>query len=86
MHVNVHYAKTHLSKLIAAVERGEEVVIARAGRAAVKLVAIAPQQRKPRKLMQGAGIGKIWVSPDWDSAELNLEIQELFEGSDSKLL
>ena len=38
--VNIHEAKTHLSELIAAVEAGEEVVIARANRPTVKLVAI----------------------------------------------
>ena len=38
--VTVHYAKTNLSKLIAAVESGEEVIIARAGKPAVKLVMV----------------------------------------------
>ena len=32
MEVNVHHAKTHLSKLIAAAESGEEVIIARNGK------------------------------------------------------
>ena len=79
MEVNMHHAKTNLSKLIAAAESGEEVVIARAGKPAVKLVVVTEPVRKPRKLMRGAGIGKIWVSPDWDSDETNLEIQRLFE-------
>ena len=38
--VTVHHAKTHLSKLIAAAERGEEVVIARGDKPAVRIVAI----------------------------------------------
>ncbi|HMM54544.1 MAG TPA: type II toxin-antitoxin system prevent-host-death family antitoxin [Candidatus Desulfobacillus sp.] len=42
--VNIHEAKTHLSELIAAAEAGEEVVIARANRPTVKLVAVG---RKP---------------------------------------
>ncbi len=52
--VTVHHAKTHLSRLIAAAERGEEVIIARGTKPAVKLVpadaliAIPPQQRAPR--------------------------------------
>lgn len=37
-HVNIHEAKTQLSRLVAAAEAGEEVVIARAGRPVVKLV------------------------------------------------
>ena len=82
MEVNVHHAKTHLSKLIAAVESGEEVIIARAGKPAVKLVVVTPPVRKSRKHLRGSGIGKLWVAPDWDSDETNLEIQKLFEGKD----
>lgn len=40
LQVNMHHAKTQLSKLIAAAEAGEEVVIARKGKPAVKLVPI----------------------------------------------
>ncbi len=61
MEVNVHHAKTHLSKLIAAVESGEEVIIARAGKPAVKLVLVTPPARKSRKHLRGSGIGKIWT-------------------------
>ena len=83
MEVNVHHAKTHLSKLIAAVEGGEEVIIARAGKPAVKLV-IVPPARKSRKHLLGAGIGKIWMAPDAFSPETDLEIQKLFEADDPK--
>ena len=84
MEVNVHHAKTHLSKLIAAVESGEEVIIARAGKPAVKLVIVTPPVRKSRKHLRGSGIGKLWVAEDWDSAETNMEIQRLFEMHDPK--
>jgi prevent-host-death family protein len=86
MEVNVHYAKTNLSKLIAAAESGEEVIIARAGKPAVKLVLVTPPARKSRKHMLGAGIGKIWMADDWDSDETNLAIQKMFEGDDDDLL
>jgi len=86
MEVNVHHAKTHLSKLIAAAESGEEVIIARAGKPAVKLVLVTPPARKSRKHMLGSGIGKLWVADDWDSDETNLAIQKLFEGDDDDLL
>ena len=79
MEVNVHHAKTHLSKLIAAVEDGEEVIISRAGKPAVKLVIAAPRVRKSRKHMLGSGIGKIWMADDAFSEETDLEIQKLFE-------
>jgi prevent-host-death family protein len=82
--VNVHQAKTNLSKLIAAVESGEEVIIARAGKPAVKLVMVAPPVRKSRKHMLGSGIGKIWMAPDAFSPETDLEIQKLFEADDPK--
>ncbi|MFN8618920.1 MAG: type II toxin-antitoxin system prevent-host-death family antitoxin [Dehalococcoidia bacterium] len=44
--VNVHEAKTHLSRLLEAVERGEEVVIARAGKPVARLSAYVPPKRK----------------------------------------
>jgi prevent-host-death family protein len=50
--VNVHDAKTHLSRLIVRALRGEEVVIARNGHPAVKLVPVANRKRKT------FGIGK----------------------------
>ena len=46
--VNVHAAKTHLSRLLERVAAGEEVVIARAGRPVARLVPIEPKEpRKP---------------------------------------
>jgi prevent-host-death family protein len=80
MEVNVHHAKTNLSKLIAAAESGEEVIIARNGKPAVKLVLVTSPVRKSRKHMIGSGIGKIWMSDDAFSPETDLEIQKLFEG------
>ena len=60
--VNVHEAKTHLSKLLENVEQGEEIVIARAGKPVAKLVSYKPQQRKP-----GALKGKDWwMAGDFD--------------------
>lgn len=46
--VNVHEAKTRLSELLARVERGEHVVIARAGKPVVHLIPV-----QPRKLRTG---------------------------------
>jgi antitoxin (DNA-binding transcriptional repressor) of toxin-antitoxin stability system len=81
MEVNVHHAK-----LIAAAESGEEVIIARNGKPAVKLVLVSPPVRKPRKHMLGSGIGKIWMADDAFSPETDLEIQKLFEGEDDDSL
>ncbi|HEX9201812.1 MAG TPA: type II toxin-antitoxin system prevent-host-death family antitoxin, partial [Acidobacteriaceae bacterium] len=77
--------KTNLSKLIAAAESGEEVIIARNGKPAVKLVLVTPPARKSRKHLRGSGIGKLWMAPDAFSPETDLEIQKLFETDDPLL-
>jgi prevent-host-death family protein len=46
--VTVHHAKTHLSKLLAEVEAGGEVVIARGNVPVARLTALTPPKRKPR--------------------------------------
>jgi prevent-host-death family protein len=73
MQVNIHYAKTHLSKLIEQVENGEEVILARNGKPAVKLIPVAT--RKPASLL-GALKGKIWISDDFHLPDP--EIEDLF--------
>jgi prevent-host-death family protein len=45
--VNVHDAKTQLSKLLAEIERGEDVVIARRGKPVARLVRYEPKKRAP---------------------------------------
>jgi prevent-host-death family protein len=62
--VNMHEAKTHLSKLVARVVLGEEVVIAKAGKPMARLV---PIQDKPRKRVPGTAKGQIWIAPDFDA-------------------
>lgn len=79
MKVNIHYAKTHLSRLIEQAENGEEVILARDGKPAVKLVPI-PAKSQKRSLL-GSGVGKIWISDDFNSPETNREIEELFYNS-----
>ena len=75
--VNIHEAKTHLSQLIAEVERGEEVVIARAGQPVVRLVKEQPERKVLRR--PGSMKGEIWFAPDYDKADA--EILEMFEES-----
>jgi prevent-host-death family protein len=60
--VNVHEAKTHLSRLLARVESGEEIIIARAGRPIARLarVEVARRQRTP-------GNDRIVIHPDFDN-------------------
>ncbi len=61
--VNVHEAKTKLSQLLAEVEAGGEVIVARNGKPVAKLVPI-PQKKR---LRLGMWKGQIWMSPDFDA-------------------
>ena len=78
--VNVHQAKTNFSKLLAMVERGEEVVIARAGEPVARLVAFAVPSDVPTL---GADRGVFVVSDDFD-APLPADVLEAFEGGQGR--
>ena len=74
--VNIHEAKTHLSKLVDKAAAGNEVVIARAGKPVARLVPLASGCRQ-RKL--GALKGRIRVPDDFD-APLPAKVLAAFEG------
>lgn len=59
--VNIHEAKTHLSRLLVRVAQGEEIVIARAGRPIARLVPVAPAGRQ-----LGFDRGRVWVAEDFN--------------------
>ena len=61
---NVHYAKTHLSRLLKRVAAGEEILIARAGQPIARLVPIEGPStaREP-----GRWAGRITIGPDFDA-------------------
>lgn len=67
--VNVHEAKTHLSRLLEAVETGEDVVIARAGKPIARLVPFAART-EPRT--PGAWRGEGWIADDFDETPEDL--------------
>ena len=75
--VNIHEAKTHLSRFVDQAAAGEEIVIARAGRPVARLVALAETEIKPRKL--GLGRGKFNLPENFSSLH-NEAIQRMFEG------
>ena len=60
--LNVHFAKTHLSKLLDRVAAGEEIMLAKNGKPVAKLVPIQPVSRRPGRLK-----GKIKIAVDFDS-------------------
>lgn len=71
--VNIHEAKTHLSRLLEAVERGEEISIARAGVPIATLTRYEPPRHKiaPPGSMEGQGF---WMADDFDDP-----IDDLFD-------
>ena len=75
--VNIHEAKTHFSRLVERAERGEEIVIARAGKPVARLM---PLNREPRVFGQMRG-QKFWMTDDFN-ADLPPDLLALFEGED----
>lgn len=77
--INIHRAKTHLSRLVDEASKGEPFIIAKAGKPMVKVIALeAPDARQVRRL--GFMSGQISV-PD-DSDQGRKEIERLFSGEE----
>lgn len=74
--VNIHQAKTHLSRLLEQVAGGEEIIIAKAGKAMARLV---PLDAAPKKRQLGLLLGKLNVPDDFD-APLTGDELAVFEG------
>jgi len=74
--VNIHEAKTHLSRFVDQAAAGEEILIARAGKPVARLVALASTERKPRTL--GLGKGRFTLPENFSSLHA-AEIQRMFE-------
>jgi prevent-host-death family protein len=76
--INIHEAKTHLSRLVEEAAKGESFVIAKAGRPLVKVVPLdAPEKREIRRL--GFLAGAIRVPDDFDTMGREA-VARLFEG------
>lgn len=74
--VNVHEAKTQFSKIIAAVEAGEEIVVARAGKPIIKLVKI--DEQLPPPIVPGFAHDLLPEVSDEEWDALNVEFNSLF--------
>jgi prevent-host-death family protein len=79
--VNIHQAKTHLSRLVEQAAQGEEIVIAKAGKPIARLVALEQPKRGKRRGF-GALKGKMKLLPGWDDP---MTKEELAQWYDSKL-
>jgi prevent-host-death family protein len=75
--VNIHEAKTHLSRLVEDVARGDEIIIAKAGKPMARLIGITAA-RQPRR--RGLLKGQIRIAADFD-APLPAEVLAGFEGN-----
>lgn len=74
--INIHEAKTHLSRLLEQVAVGEEIVIAKAGKPIARLV---PLEAPPKKRLLGLLKGKLNVPDDFDAPLTDDELT-LLEG------
>jgi prevent-host-death family protein len=72
---NIHEAKTQLSRIIERVERGEEIVISRAGKPVAKVV---PIRRQVHRTAGGSLKGVLVLDDEWDSPETNEQIARDF--------
>jgi prevent-host-death family protein len=76
--VNIHEAKTHLSRLVEEAAKGKSFIIAKAGKPMVKVLPLSEQEIKGVDKL-GFMSGEILVPDDFDSMESS-DILSLFEG------
>lgn len=69
--VNVHEAKTHLSKLLQRVMNGERIIIAKAGK---PVAVLTPIEAPPEARIPGNDAGKVVISADFDAPLPEFEI------------
>jgi prevent-host-death family protein len=75
--VNIHQAKTHLSKLLERVGAGEEIIIAKAGKPVAKLSAYQPS---PASRQPGWAKGEIRLAADFDEPMSEEELRLWYDG------
>jgi len=68
--VNMHQAKTTLSRLVERALAGEEILIARNGKPLVRLV---PVPSKPPNRIPGRSKGRVWISPDFELTDEEID-------------
>jgi len=78
--VNIHEAKTHLSRLVEEAAKGESFVIAKAGKPMVKVIRLDQDEPKPKRQL-GFLKGKIQVPDDFDTMFQD-EIEKMFYGEE----
>jgi prevent-host-death family protein len=75
--INIHQAKTHLSQLLARVEKGEEIIIANRGK---PIALLTPYQKSaPRERIPGRLRGQFTIPDDFTQSD---DLISLFEGEE----
>jgi prevent-host-death family protein len=69
--VNIHEAKTHLSRLLKQVMSGESIIIAKAGR---PIAVLSPITEAPDARIPGVDAGKVEIAPDFDESLPEFEL------------
>ncbi len=69
--VNVHEAKTHLSKLLLRVMSGEQIIIAKAGK---PIAVLSPIEEAPERRIPGNDAGKVIIKPNFDDPLPEFEV------------
>ena len=70
--INIHQAKTQLSKLVEEAAQGQDIIIAKAGKPIARLVALEKKPQLPRN--PGGLKGQIWISDDFDEPMTDEEL------------
>ena len=83
--INIHQAKTHLSRLVDEAEKGEPFIIAKAGKPKVQVIRLdAPQVSPKRRLGSLEGMYTVPDNFEEIDKELDQEIERLFLGEDEE--
>jgi prevent-host-death family protein len=77
--INIHEAKTHLSRFVEKAASGEEIIVARAGKPVARLVALESGDPAPRQL--GLGRDRFDIPADFDHRD-QVTIEAMFCGTD----
>ena len=85
-HVNIHAAKTHLSKLVERAAAGETIILAKGGKPRAKLVPIETTEAAPKAGKRDLGWlkGQYTVPQDWKGNGWREEIDDMFFGNPNK--
>ena len=76
--VNMHEAKTHLSRYARMVKSGERVILCERNVPFAELRALSNPEVQPQERPLGMDAGRVSLSDDWDSSATNREVAELF--------